>query len=83
MIQAIETVEEFEEKVTKDTSGKLIVVDFWASWCRPCVKVAPVFERLSTEHADAVFYKVDIDVASEVAKSVDIQLVLSIEFQND
>ncbi|MCS7085487.1 MAG: TlpA disulfide reductase family protein [Bacteroidia bacterium] len=34
------------------TEGKTLVVNFWATWCKPCVKELPHFERLNTEYAD-------------------------------
>ena len=35
--------------------GKVVVVNLWATWCTPCVKELPNFDRLQSEHpADAV-----------------------------
>ncbi|CAM9260377.1 unnamed protein product, partial [Discosporangium mesarthrocarpum] len=51
-------------------SEPLIFVDFTATWCRPCRKMAPVFEALAEEHsagaAGAVFAKVDIDELPDI-----------------
>lgn len=38
-----------------------MIVDFWATWCQPCVGIAPVFEALSAKYASTVFVKVDVD----------------------
>lgn len=38
-----------------------MIVDFWATWCQPCVGIAPVFEALSAKYTAAVFVKVDVD----------------------
>jgi len=45
------TLNELEERVAKgkDTT---YVVNFWATWCGPCVEELPFFERLSKEHAN-------------------------------
>lgn len=47
-------------------SEPLLVADFTAGWCKPCQKMAPIFESLATEFKDAaVFVKVDIDELAE------------------
>ena len=45
-------------------------VDFTATWCGPCKKIAPVFATLAQENKHAVFLKVDIDAVEEVATEV-------------
>jgi thiol-disulfide isomerase/thioredoxin len=37
---------------TPETSGKVLIVDFWASWCAPCNASFPALSRLSTRYAD-------------------------------
>ena len=58
------TSENFESVV--DGSG-LVLVDFWAGWCGPCRMFAPVFQRVSERHPDAVFGKVDTEAEPELA----------------
>lgn len=43
--------------------GKLIYIDFWATWCGPCIQESPAFESLSKQYAgkDIVFLQVSID----------------------
>lgn len=70
------TTKEFREKVfnyTTDTvwqyRGSLpCVIDFYAHWCGPCRRLAPVMEELAEEYCDKViFYKVNVDEEKELA----------------
>lgn len=48
--------------------GKVIYIDFWATWCGPCIKEAPAFEALAKEFEgqDAVFLSVSTDQTRDV-----------------
>lgn len=55
------------------TSDKLVVMDFFATWCGPCKMLAPIFESLSDEMSDKVdFAKIDIDRSLEVIEEYKI-----------
>lgn len=61
------------ENLTSDTFGGvvsgegIVLVDFWAAWCRPCRAFAPAFERASEQHPDIVFGKVDTEAEQRLA----------------
>lgn len=42
---------EFEKKIAA-VNDKTLVINFWATWCRPCVEELPGFEKINAEYAD-------------------------------
>ena len=47
------------EKLTSQTE-KAVLIDFWASWCGPCMKLAPELEKLAASHPDLIVGKVEV-----------------------
>lgn len=66
------------------TSDKLVVMDFFATWCGPCKMLTPIFESLSKEMSDKVdFAKLDIDRSLEIVQQYKIVSVpTTIIFKN-
>lgn len=58
------TTENFDEVVS---GNKIVLIDFWASWCGPCRMFAPIYERVAAQHPDIVFAKVDTEAQPELA----------------
>jgi thioredoxin len=66
------TAENFESVIG---DAGLALVDFWASWCGPCRVFGPVFERVSEQHPEAVFGKVDTEAQQSLAASFGISSI--------
>jgi len=52
---------------------KLIVVDFYATWCGPCVKAAPIYEKLSVDYPDVLFLEVNVDKLKDVVSAYQVR----------
>lgn len=55
--------------------NETVIVDFWADWCGPCKRFAPVFDKISESHPDVVFGKVDTEDQRALAGGLGIQSI--------
>lgn len=61
--------------------NKPAIIDFYADWCGPCKKIAPIMAQLAEEYKDQiVIYKVDTDKERELAQVFQIRSIPSILF---
>jgi thiol-disulfide isomerase/thioredoxin len=44
-----------------DQRGKVVVIDFWATWCQPCLQSLPALDRFARAHRDVVVLSVNLD----------------------
>ncbi len=63
---------EFTELVLK--SNRKVLVDFFADWCGPCQRMAPIMDELSKE-ADFDVYKVNVDDSEDLAEEYNIMSI--------
>jgi thioredoxin 1 len=66
------TKENFDEVVSGEG---LVLVDFWAEWCGPCRRFAPIFDEAAQRHPDVVFGKVDTEAEQELAATFGIRSI--------
>lgn len=73
--------------ITKDNfneianSGKPVVLDFWATWCGPCRRVAPIIEELAQEYEGRAYVgKVDVEEEDELAGQFGIRNIPTVLF---
>ena len=61
------------------TGGEgITLVDFWAEWCGPCHRFAPVYEKVSEKHPDITFAKVDTEAEQALAAEFQIYSIPTI-----
>lgn len=59
-----------------DKADVFVLVDLWATWCRPCLMVSPALEGLAREFAGQVkLVKVDVDAAPAIAARFEVRAV--------
>ncbi len=63
----------WEDEVVK--SDKPVLVDFWAPWCGPCMKLGPHVASLSKKQTDVKFVKVNLDDNEALAAKFKVETI--------
>uniref|UniRef100_A0A1I8H5Z4 Thioredoxin domain-containing protein n=1 Tax=Macrostomum lignano TaxID=282301 RepID=A0A1I8H5Z4_9PLAT len=82
MVNFLKTKADFDNLLT-GSQGKLVVIDFTASWCGPCRMIAPKFEQLATDTPSVLFAKVDVDENADAASAAGIECMPTFKFYKD
>jgi thioredoxin 1 len=79
MVKEIKSKAEFQNELA-NAGEKLVVVDFFATWCGPCKRIAPIIQKMSEENTNVVFLKVDVDEVSDLAAELQISAMPTFYF---
>lgn len=62
--------ESFEQTIS---DNDIVLVDFWADWCGPCKRFAPIYEKASEENGEITFAKLDTDANQQLSGQLGIE----------
>jgi thioredoxin 1 len=81
LVKKIDSQAAFEEAAL-NADGKLILVDYYATWCGPCVKAAPIFAEMSKEYEGKPIelWKVDVDGKHTISRQQGISCMPTFKF---
>lgn len=78
--------QQFTDQTAREAiqSGKPVVIDFWATWCGPCIKLGPIVEELAEKYeGKAEIGKLNIDDNDEIAAEFMVRNIPTVLFFKD
>jgi thioredoxin 1 len=76
------TPREFLETI-KDKKNPLVIVDFYAEWCMPCLMLAPIMEGIAEKNKNIKFVKINVDEAKDLSIQYKITTIPCVIFFKD
>lgn len=81
MVYQVKSKADLESKLT-EAGDKLVVIDFFATWCGPCKRIAPILEEIAKENeGKLVVLKVDVDEVEELVGEYSIEVMPTFVFK--
>ena len=75
---------DFEKQVVEKSKDLFVLVDFWATWCAPCLMFKPVLEKVVEEYKDrVVLVKVNVDESPESSDKYSVNAIPAIKLFRD
>lgn len=69
----------FNEEITN--TDKLVLVDFYATWCGPCKMLSPIISEIAREYSNGIkVCKVNVDENQDIAQKYDIMSIPTLIF---
>ena len=75
------TADDFEVEVLK--SDKIVLVDFFATWCGPCQKMSKVLEQISADRPDLKVVRVDVDDNELLARQFFVRSIPTVVYMKN
>ncbi|MDE5654113.1 MAG: thioredoxin [Clostridia bacterium] len=67
------TKNNFDKEIVN--SDKVVLIDFWASWCMPCKMLSPVVDEVAEENPQIKVCKVNVDKEGELASAFKVSSI--------
>ena len=60
--------------------NQVMIIDFTATWCGPCRRIAPYYDALSVKYPEIIFTKVDVDEVPDLAARYQVNAMPTFKF---
>lgn len=67
MVKELKTFSELEDILMKIPDSQLVILDCFATWCGPCKRFAPIFEKLEEKYPKVLFLKANVEKIEELS----------------
>jgi len=64
-------------------NNEIVIIDFWAPWCGPCIQFGPIFEKVSDQFPDVIFAKVNTEEQQAIGTQYGITSIPTIMVVRD